>query len=97
MCRFAYTKATFNTIVATLFSREIKFKTTEKSVMASTVTDLANKAKSSVKSKTSPLRKAWSKVTPLPLTSNSHLRRRIWIQVRGATLKVAVDVSQCGQ
>ena len=61
---FAYTKATFNTIVATLFSREIKFKTTEKSVMASTVTDLANKAKTTMKSKASPLRKAWSKVIP---------------------------------
>ena len=42
---FAYTKATFNTIIATIFNRAIRFKTTEKSVMATTVTDLANKAK----------------------------------------------------
>ncbi len=60
---FAYAKATINTIIAQIFSREIKFKTTEKSVMAATVTDLANKAKVKVKSQASPLGKAWSKVS----------------------------------
>lgn len=59
---FAYAKATINTIIAKLFQREIKFKTTEKSVMAATVTDLANKAKVKVKAKASPISKAWSKV-----------------------------------
>jgi hypothetical protein len=42
---FAYAKATFNTLVSTVLKRKIKFKTTEKSVMAATVTDEANKAK----------------------------------------------------
>lgn len=59
---FAYAKATFNTIISTIFKREIKFKTTEKSIMATTVTDMANKAKAKVKSKASPFGKAWTKV-----------------------------------
>lgn len=68
---FAYAKATINTIIAQIFSRDIKFKTTEKSVMAATVTDLANKAKVKVKSKASPLSKAWSKVSILLVPSTS--------------------------
>ena len=59
---FAYAKATINTIIAQILERDIKFKTTEKSVMAATVTDLANKAKVKVKSKASLLSRGWSKV-----------------------------------
>lgn len=43
-------QATFNTLFAQLAKREIKFKTTEKTVMAATVTDAANKAKTKKKS-----------------------------------------------
>ena len=53
-------QATFNTLGAALFKREIRFKTTEKSHMAANVTDSANKAKSR-KGKT-PLRTAWTYV-----------------------------------
>lgn len=59
---YAYAKATFNTIIATLAKREIKFKTTEKSVLSANVTDEANKAKVRGKKNASPLRRAWSKV-----------------------------------
>lgn len=59
---FAYAKATFNTIISALLNREIKFKTTEKSVLADTVTDQANKAKTNAKKKPSAMRKVWSKV-----------------------------------
>ena len=59
---YAYAKATFNTIIATLAKREIKFKTTEKSVLSANVTDEANRAKVRNKKKASPLRQAWSKV-----------------------------------
>ena len=61
-----------NTIIAQIFSRDIKFKTTEKSVMASTVTDLANKAKVKVKSSASPIRRAWSKVSNSPFPNTSY-------------------------
>lgn len=37
-------QATFNTLVSAALKREIKFKTTEKSIMAVDVTDAANKA-----------------------------------------------------
>lgn len=63
---YAYAKATFNTVYATLAKREIKFKTTEKSVLSANVTDEANKAKVKSKKNASPARQAWSQVLPLP-------------------------------
>ena len=61
---FAYAKATFNTLIAAIMKREIKFKTTEKTVMAATVTDQANKAKS--KGKKSWFRTVWTPVQVRP-------------------------------
>lgn len=46
---FAYAKACVNTLIAALLKRDIKFKTTEKTIMATTVTDAANKAKAKLR------------------------------------------------
>ena len=56
----AVVQATFNTLIASIMKREIQFKTTEKTVMASTVTDAANKAKS--RAKNSWAARAWTPV-----------------------------------
>ena len=53
-------QATFNTLIASIMKREIQFKTTEKTVMAATVTDAANKAKS--RAKNSWTAAAWTPV-----------------------------------
>lgn len=66
---FAYAKATINTLIAKTFQREIKFKTTEKSILASTVTDVANKAKVKVGSSTGVVTKAWRQVRQARLLS----------------------------
>ena len=42
---FAYAKACVNTLIASIMHRDIKFKTTEKTVMSANVTDAANKAR----------------------------------------------------
>lgn len=55
-------QATFNTLVSAALKREIKFKTTEKSIMAADVTDAANKAVVAKKGnrRRSPLTVLWT-------------------------------------
>ena len=65
---YAYAKATFNTIIPTIAKREIKFKTTEKSILSNNVTDEANKAKVKNKKNASPMRRAWAQVGNLILS-----------------------------
>ena len=58
-------QATFNTLIAQLCKREIKFKTTEKTTMAASVTDAANKAKSRVK-------RSWLRDAYVPIQVGHH-------------------------
>ncbi len=55
----ARAQATFNTLVSAALNRQIKFKTTDKSIMAAGVTDAANKAVKKSKRRRSPLAVAW--------------------------------------
>jgi len=54
-----HAQATFNTLVSAALNRQIKFKTTDKSIMAAGVTDAANKAVKKSKRRRSPLAVAW--------------------------------------
>lgn len=56
------TQATFNTLFSAALRREIKFKTTEKSIMAVDVTDAANKAVKKSKKQRSPLAVLWMSI-----------------------------------
>ena len=56
------TQATFNTLFSAALRREIKFKTTEKSIMAADVTDAANKAVKKSKKQRSPLAVLWMSI-----------------------------------
>ena len=55
-------QATFNTLVSAALHREIKFKTTEKSIMAADVTDAANKAVKKSRKQRSPLAVLWMSI-----------------------------------
>ena len=56
------TQATFNTLFSAALRREIKFKTTEKSIMAADVTDAANKAVKKSKKQRSPMAVLWMSI-----------------------------------
>ena len=63
-------QATFNTLFSAALRREIKFKTTEKSIMAADVTDAANKAVKKSKKQRSPLAVLWMSIQACTLQSN---------------------------
>ncbi|KAK9845258.1 hypothetical protein WJX81_001552 [Elliptochloris bilobata] len=79
---FAYAKATFNTLFSAAMHRQIKFKTTEKSIMAADVTDAANKAVKKSKTARSPLAVAWMNV------------QDVWIHI--VTFVLCAATAACG-
>ena len=85
------TQATFNTLVSAALRREIKFKTTEKSIMAADVTDAANKAVKKSKKQRSPFAVLWMSIQAPTFLGIQYTKSQIHNCCQACTVAAEVD------